>query len=178
MPLTTISTIEIATIAQLTCLMLLAHSSRLTLVHVKLLKRNHRPKRKILAWNGRYWASKQQDYCRFARLPRHLACVGLQRWKGSMDRIATEQSIRICLTETGIKKRSISKAAVACADAGSVSEATMVSKRLGQLLHDAGHLHDAASLLNKPRKRIGKRPMKKRLAVDQAALQVAIHPPR
>ena len=75
-----------------------------------------------------------------------------------MDRIATEQSIRICLTETHklLKEAErISRAAVACADAGSVSEATMVSEDLGQLLHDAGHLHDAASLLNRLASELG-----------------------
>lgn len=69
-----------------------------------------------------------------------------------MDRSATEQSIRICLSETHklLKEAErISRVAVACADAGSVSEATILSEDLGQLLHDAGHLHDAASLLNR-----------------------------
>lgn len=95
-----------------------------------------------------------------------------------MDRIATEQSIRICLTRTHKLLKDaerISKAAVACADAGSVSEGTMVSEDLGQLLHDAGHIHDAASLFEQTGRRVRKRSMKGRIAIDQAALQVAIH---
>ncbi len=69
-----------------------------------------------------------------------------------MDRAAADQAIRICLTEThNILKEAerISRAALACAEAGSVSTATAISDDLGQLLHDAGHLHDAASLLNR-----------------------------
>lgn len=69
-----------------------------------------------------------------------------------MDRAAADQAIRICLTEThNILKEAerISRAALACAEAGSVSTATAISDDLRQLLHDAGHLHDAASLLNR-----------------------------
>lgn len=43
----------------------------------------------------------------------------------------------------------IAKAAQACAQAGSLSEAVTVSMDIEQLIYEAGRLHDAASLLNR-----------------------------
>ena len=43
----------------------------------------------------------------------------------------------------------IAKAAQACAQAGSLSEAVAVSMDIEQLIYEAGRLHDAASLLNR-----------------------------
>jgi hypothetical protein len=43
----------------------------------------------------------------------------------------------------------IAKAAKACAEAGSFSEAVSVSMDIEQLIYEAGRLHDAASLLNR-----------------------------
>lgn len=43
----------------------------------------------------------------------------------------------------------IAKAAQACAEAGSVTEAVTISMDIEQLIYEAGRLHDAASLLNK-----------------------------
>lgn len=69
-----------------------------------------------------------------------------------MDRTATDQAIRICLTETHklLKEgERIARTALLCIDTGSREEAMVVSEDLGHLLHDAGRLHDAASLLNR-----------------------------
>jgi len=43
----------------------------------------------------------------------------------------------------------ITKAAQACAEAGSLSEAVTISMDIEQLIYEAGRLHDAASLLNR-----------------------------
>jgi hypothetical protein len=43
----------------------------------------------------------------------------------------------------------IAKAAQACAQAGSLSEAVAISMDIEQLIYEAGRLHDAASLLNR-----------------------------
>jgi len=43
----------------------------------------------------------------------------------------------------------IGKAAQACTQAGSLSEAVTVSMDIEQLIYEAGRLHDAASLLNR-----------------------------
>jgi hypothetical protein len=43
----------------------------------------------------------------------------------------------------------IAKAAQACAQAGSLSEAVTISMDIEQLIYEAGRLHDAASLLNR-----------------------------
>jgi hypothetical protein len=43
----------------------------------------------------------------------------------------------------------IAKAAQACAQAGSLSEAVTLSMDIEQLIYEAGRLHDAASLLNR-----------------------------
>lgn len=68
-----------------------------------------------------------------------------------MDRPAAENAIKICLEEMHVllkEAERIARGAVACASAGSIAEAITVSQDIGQLLHDAGHLQDAASLLN------------------------------
>jgi hypothetical protein len=43
----------------------------------------------------------------------------------------------------------IAKAAQACAEAGSLSEAVTISMDIEQLIYEAGRLHDAATLLNR-----------------------------
>jgi hypothetical protein len=43
----------------------------------------------------------------------------------------------------------VAKAAQACAQAGSLSEAVTISRDIEQLVYEAGRLHDAASLLNR-----------------------------
>jgi hypothetical protein len=43
----------------------------------------------------------------------------------------------------------IAKAAQACAEAGSLSEAVTISMDIEQLIYEAGRLHDAVSLLNR-----------------------------
>jgi hypothetical protein len=69
-----------------------------------------------------------------------------------MDRTATDQTIRVLLSE--IHRRlddaaRIAKAAEACASAGSVAEGVSVSMDIEQLIYEAGRLQDAASLLNR-----------------------------
>jgi hypothetical protein len=69
-----------------------------------------------------------------------------------MDRTATEQTIKVLLSE--IHRRlddaaRIAKAAEACASAGSVAEGVSVSMDIEQLIYEAGRLQDAASLLNR-----------------------------
>ena len=69
-----------------------------------------------------------------------------------MDRATIEPAIRILLTEIHSKLNEaarIAKAAEACALAGSVTEAVTVSMDIEQLIYEAGHLQDAASLLNR-----------------------------
>jgi D-alanyl-D-alanine dipeptidase len=69
-----------------------------------------------------------------------------------MDRATIEPAIRIVLTEIHSKLNEaarIAKAAVACALAGSVAEAVTVSMDIEQLIHEAGRLQDAVSLLNR-----------------------------
>jgi hypothetical protein len=43
----------------------------------------------------------------------------------------------------------IAKAAQACAEAGSLSEAVAISMDIEQMIYKAGRLHDAVSLLNR-----------------------------
>jgi hypothetical protein len=69
-----------------------------------------------------------------------------------MDRSATDQTIRVLLSE--IHRRlddaaRIAKAAEPCALAGSVAEGVSVSMDIEQLIYEAGRLQDAASLLNR-----------------------------
>jgi hypothetical protein len=69
-----------------------------------------------------------------------------------MDRTATEQAIKACLTEIHarlVEASGIAKAAQAYALAGSVAEGVLVSMDIEQLIYEAGRLHDAASLLNR-----------------------------
>jgi hypothetical protein len=69
-----------------------------------------------------------------------------------MDRIATEQAVKICLAEIHPRLGEaglIAKAAEACALAGSVAEGVTVSMEIEQLIYEARRLRDAASLLNR-----------------------------
>jgi hypothetical protein len=57
-----------------------------------------------------------------------------------------------CLDEVHVRLSEaarIAKAAQACAQAGSHSEAVTISMDIEQLLYEAGRLQDAASLLNR-----------------------------
>jgi hypothetical protein len=79
-------------------------------------------------------------------------CGGLNK-EATMDRATIEPAIKIVLTEIHSKLNEaarIAKAAEACALAGSVTEAVTVSMDIEQLIYEAGHLQDAASLLNRP----------------------------
>lgn len=69
-----------------------------------------------------------------------------------MDRTATGQAITSILAEIHTRTRDaarIAKAAEACANAGSIDEAVMISMEIEQILYEAGRLQDAASLLNR-----------------------------
>jgi hypothetical protein len=69
-----------------------------------------------------------------------------------MDRATIEPAIRNVLAEIHSKLNEaarIAKAAEACALAGSVTEAVTVSMDIEQQVYEAGHLQDAASLLNR-----------------------------
>ena len=69
-----------------------------------------------------------------------------------MNRATIEPAIRIVLTENHSKLNEaarIAKAAEACALAGRVTEAVIVSMDIEQLVYEAGRLQDAASLLNR-----------------------------
>jgi hypothetical protein len=69
-----------------------------------------------------------------------------------MDTAAVNEAIKACLSEIHSRLSEaarISKAAEACASAGSVAEAVTVSIDIEQLIYEAGRLHDAASLLNR-----------------------------
>jgi hypothetical protein len=47
----------------------------------------------------------------------------------------------------------IAKAALACANVSSITEGIEVSMDIEQLIYEAGRLHDAASLLNRMRRK-------------------------
>ena len=69
-----------------------------------------------------------------------------------MDRTATDQTIKVLLTEIHGRldeAARIGKAAEACALAGSVVDGVSVSMDIEQLIYEAGRLQDAASLLNR-----------------------------
>jgi hypothetical protein len=69
-----------------------------------------------------------------------------------VDSAVINEAIKTCLTEIYSRlseAAQIAKAAEACADAGSVTEAVAVSMDIEQLIYEAGHLHDAATLLNR-----------------------------
>jgi hypothetical protein len=69
-----------------------------------------------------------------------------------MDRTATDQTIKVLLSEIHLRlddAARIAKAAEACAMAGSVAEGVSVSMDIEQLIYEAGRLQDAASLLNR-----------------------------
>jgi hypothetical protein len=69
-----------------------------------------------------------------------------------MDRATIEPAIKLLLTEIHTKLNEavrLAKAAEACALAGSVAEAVVVSMDIEQLIYEADHLQSAASLLNR-----------------------------
>jgi hypothetical protein len=69
-----------------------------------------------------------------------------------MNRPTIEPAIKILLSEIHSKLNEaarIAKAAEASALAGSVAEGVTVSMDIEQLIYEAGHLEDAASLLNR-----------------------------
>jgi hypothetical protein len=69
-----------------------------------------------------------------------------------MNRATIEPAITLLLTEIHSKLTEatrIAKAAEACALAGSIAEAVVVSMDIEQLIYDADHLQGAASLLNR-----------------------------
>jgi hypothetical protein len=69
-----------------------------------------------------------------------------------MDRATLEKAVTIILTEIHSRLEEavrISKAAEACALAGSVAEGIVVSTDIEQIIYEAGRLQDAASLLNR-----------------------------
>lgn len=69
-----------------------------------------------------------------------------------MDRSHIEPAIKSILAEIHrrmIEAARISKAADACAQAGSVDEGVSVSMDLEQIFYEAGRLQDAASLLKR-----------------------------
>lgn len=69
-----------------------------------------------------------------------------------MNRAAIEPAIAMILFEINTKLAEtarISRAAVACAKSGSISEGVTVSMDIEQLIYEAGRLQDAASLLNR-----------------------------
>lgn len=69
-----------------------------------------------------------------------------------MDSAVINEAIKVCLTEIHSRLREaerIARAAEACANAGSVTEAVTISMDIEQLIYEAGRLQDAASLLNR-----------------------------
>jgi hypothetical protein len=63
-----------------------------------------------------------------------------------------DDAVIACLSEihTRLSEAArIAKAAEACAQAGSISEAVTISMDIEQLTYEAGRLHDAVSLLNR-----------------------------
>lgn len=69
-----------------------------------------------------------------------------------MDRATIEPAIKLLLTEIHTKLTEatrIAKAAEACALAGSITEAVVVSMDIEQLIYEADHLQGAATLLNR-----------------------------
>jgi hypothetical protein len=69
-----------------------------------------------------------------------------------MGKPAFNDAVTACLGEIHgrlSEAARIAKAAKACAEAGSTSEAVTISMDIEQLIYEAGRLHDAASLLNR-----------------------------
>jgi hypothetical protein len=69
-----------------------------------------------------------------------------------MAKSTYNEAILACLTEIHgrlSEATRIAKAAEACAQAGSLSEAVTVSMDIEQLIYEAGRLHDAVSLMNR-----------------------------
>ena len=69
-----------------------------------------------------------------------------------MDSAVINEAIKVCLTEIHSRlseAERIARAAEACANAGSVTEAVTISMDIEQLIYEAGRLQDAASQLNR-----------------------------
>ena len=69
-----------------------------------------------------------------------------------MDKHQLDEPIKIILKEISkrtIEAAQIAKAALACAEAGSVNEASTLSMDIEQVIFEAGRLQDAVSLLNR-----------------------------
>jgi hypothetical protein len=66
-----------------------------------------------------------------------------------MDRALVLFALAVALGMPGDTLTQITKAAEACALAGSVAEGVTVSMDIEQLIYEAGRLQDAASLLNR-----------------------------
>ena len=69
-----------------------------------------------------------------------------------MDRDTSNQAIATILAEIHSRLNDatrIASAALACAQAGSVTKGVEVSMDIEQILYEAGRLHDAVSLLNR-----------------------------
>lgn len=67
-----------------------------------------------------------------------------------MEAEIVDSAIQAFLAEIYLKLKNaqqIAKAARACAEAGSVTEAIQVSMDIEQLIYEVGRLHDAATLL-------------------------------
>src|ERR1700680_2397281 len=78
--------------------------------------------------------------------------VPLKRSKHDMDSAVVKEANKACLSEIHSRLNEatrIAKAAEACASAGSVAEGVRVSMDIEQLIHEAGRLQDAASLLSR-----------------------------
>jgi hypothetical protein len=72
--------------------------------------------------------------------------------KSSMDNAIIDQTVKVCLREIHSRLSEavrIANAAEACANAGSIAEAVPISMDIEQLIHEAGQLHGAASLLRR-----------------------------
>jgi hypothetical protein len=69
-----------------------------------------------------------------------------------MAKPVLNDAVVACLDEIHVRLSEatrIAKAAQACAQAGSLSEAVTISMDIEQLIYEAGRLHDAATLLNR-----------------------------
>jgi hypothetical protein len=72
-----------------------------------------------------------------------------------MAKTVLNDAVAACLDEIHARLSEaarIARAAQACAQAGSLSEAVAISMDIEQLIYEAGRLHDAASLLNRLRR--------------------------
>jgi hypothetical protein len=102
------------------------------------------------AQGGKNNAIRLLRICSTSRAARASLCPSTDG--AFMDRTATDQTIKVFLTE--IHRRldeaaRIAKAAEACALAGSVGDGVSVSMDIEQLIYEAGRPQDAASLLDR-----------------------------